>query len=124
MSHGHDRMQAGISQGFARVALNSIVPPMGSRLSPIALMVVLAVIFVPAGHFLLLCLLLLLGVLVDPRRLRMLLLLIEVLVLLCHAILLTKVICDSAKKTGSCNTLSLGSNIRFIGCDSLRPIGS
>ena len=97
MSHGHDRMQAGISPGFERVALNLTVPPMGSRLSPIALMIVLAVIFVPAGHFLLLCLLLLLGVLVDPRRFRMLLLLIEVLVLLCHVILLTRVMCNNAE---------------------------
>ena len=80
------------------MALNSAVPAMGSGLSPIALMIVLAVIFVPAGNFLLLRPLLLLGVLVHTRRFRLLLLLIEVLVLLCHVILLTKVMCDSAKK--------------------------
>ncbi len=113
-SRGDDRMQPGTSQGFAHVALNSVVSPMGSRLSSITLMVVLAVIFVPAGHFLLLCLLLLLGDLVNPRRFRMLLLLIDVLVLLCHAILLLKVIWDSAKKNGWCDTLSSGSNIWFI----------
>lgn len=87
---------------------------MGSRLSPIALMIVLAVIFVPAGHFLVLCLLLLLGNLVNPRRFRLLLLLIEVLALLCHTFLLTKVIRDSAQKTACCDTLSFGYSIRFI----------
>jgi energy-coupling factor transporter transmembrane protein EcfT len=91
-------LKAGVNREFARVTLNSVVPAMGSGLSPIALMVVLAVIFVPAGHFLLFCLLLLLGGLVHARRFRFLLLLIEVLVLLCHVILLTRVMCDSAKK--------------------------
>ena len=87
---------------------------MGSRLSPIALMIVLAVIFVPAGHFLVLSLLLLLGNLVNPRRFRLLLLLIEVLALLCHTFLLTKVIRDSAQKTDCCDTLSFSYSIRFI----------
>lgn len=81
-----------------RVALNSAVAAMRSGLSPVALMVVLAVVFVPAGHFLLLCLLPLLGILVHMRRFRLLLLLVEVLVLLCHVILLTRVVCDSAEK--------------------------
>ena len=85
-----------IQQYLIRAALNSAAT-MGSGLSPVALMVVLAVVFVPAGHFLFLCLLLLLGILVHRRRFRMLLLLIEVLVLLWHVILLTKVMCDSAK---------------------------
>jgi hypothetical protein len=71
---------------------------MGAGLSPVALMVVLAVILVPPGHFLLFCLLLLLGDLVHTRRFRLLLLLIEVLALLCHAILLTIDRCDSARK--------------------------
>jgi hypothetical protein len=59
----------------------------GSGLSPVALMVVLAVVFVPAGHFLFLCLLLLLGILVHTRRFRLLLLRIEVLcfALPCHS---------------------------------------
>jgi hypothetical protein len=81
-----------------RTALNSAVAAMGSGLSPVALMVVLAVVFVPAGHFLFLCLLLLLGILVHRRRFRLLLLRIEVLVLLCHINLLTRVMCDSAQK--------------------------
>lgn len=87
---------------------------MGSRLSPIALMIVLAVIFVPAGHFLVLCLLLLLGNLVNPRRFRLLLLVTKVLALLCHTFLLTKVIMDSAQKTDCCKTLSFGYSIKFI----------
>jgi hypothetical protein len=62
-------------------------------------MVVLAVIFVSAGNFLRFCFLLLLGDLVHTRRFRSLLLLIEVLVLLCHVIHLTDIMCDSAKQT-------------------------
>jgi hypothetical protein len=70
-------------------------------LSPIALVVVLTVIFVPTGNLLLFCLLLLHGNLIHPRRLRLLQLLIEVLVLLCHVILLTRVVCNRLKTTVS-----------------------
>jgi hypothetical protein len=69
---------------FSRAWLNSALPAIATRLSPIALMVVLTVIFVPTGNLLLFCVLLLLGNLIHPRRLRLLQLLIEVLVLLCH----------------------------------------
>jgi len=62
-------------------------------------MVVLTVIFVPPGYFLLLCFLFLLGVLVHTRRFRSLLLLIEVLDLLCHVILLRKIMCGSSEKS-------------------------
>ena len=99
----------------AGIALNSAVPAMGSGLPPVALVIVLAVIFVPAGHFLLLGFLLLPGILVNPRGFRRLLLrLIEILVLLSHVVLLKKAMCDVAEKTDLLNTLSLGSDIRFI----------
>jgi len=81
-----------------QMALNSAVAAMGSGLSPVALMVVLAVVLVPAGHFLFLRLLLLLGILVHRWRFRLLLLLIEVLVLLWHVHSPDKVMCDSAEK--------------------------
>lgn len=71
---------------------------MGSSLSPIALMIVLAVIFVSAGHFLLFCLLLLLADLVHIRRFRLLLVLTRILILFCHVILLIKAISSSAEK--------------------------
>ena len=83
----------------------------GSGLSPVALMVVLAVVFVPAGHFLFLCLLLLLGILVHTRRFRLLLLRIEVFVLLCHLVLLT-VMYDCAKSVSRL-ALSVGAHTRF-----------
>jgi hypothetical protein len=99
---------------FLRVWLNSALPALAARLSPIALMVVLTVIFVPTGNLLLFCLLLLHGNLIHPRRLRLLQLLIEVLVLLCHIILLTKSCVQPRKNTGFRDTLSFGSKIRFI----------
>jgi len=49
-------------------------------------MVVLTVLFVPTGHFVLLCLLLLKSHLVNRRGLRILLLWIEFLTVLCHTI--------------------------------------
>ena len=91
-----------------------VVPAMCCGLPLITLMVVLAVIFVSAGNFLFFCLLPLLGDLVHKRRFRSLLLLIEVLVLLCHLIILTKVMCDGARQPGSHGILSFGSNKRFI----------
>ena len=63
---------------------------MGPGLPLVALMVVLAVILVPARDFLLFRLLLLLGNFVDTRGFRFLLLRIEVLAMLCHIILRIK----------------------------------
>jgi len=58
---------------------------MGSRLTQVALVIVLAVVLVPARDFLLLGVALLLGDLVHCRRLGCLILGIEFLFVLCHA---------------------------------------
>jgi hypothetical protein len=103
---------------FSRAWLNSALPAVATRLSPVALMVVLTVIFVPTGNLLLFCLLLLHGNLIHPRRFRLLQLLIEVLVLLCHVTLLTRIVQPRKKHPvstpGFRDTLSFGSKIRFI----------
>lgn len=50
-----------------RAALNSVVSAMSSGLSPVAFVVVLALIFMPTGHFLFVSFLFLPGVLVHLR---------------------------------------------------------
>ena len=70
-------------------------------------MVVLTIIFVPACHLLLFRLLLLHGDFIHLRRNRLLRLRIDCLVMLCHVILLRKVVSDHARSPGSPGALSL-----------------